>query len=506
MSGRSSIDSLRRLAPVSDSDAAAVFGAAAQEELLAGVTQLPFGRGARSAPYPPSSPVSARRRGARAGRDRYRRDLGDRRLSGARDDERPVPDRQERRRHPRRPPAIPRTTAPSTTSASSGPARRNSRAYDNGLGGVTVIPRSAKPQAGWKRLVSGQDVDLIQLQDSLDDYVNGLNSSCLGSAAATSLAESKLAQFGFTGWTVALRSSAAVVDEPPDAEGQSRRPAGGAAGVHGRHEDVCRRRHRRPHDAVGHADPDERWTGTARDDVRDARRQAPAAHEELRVVADRGCVGARVPPPVSVSRSRHGRTSSTPSPTTPSTARRSTRRSAGRSSSPSAVRAANAAAISLEVGAAAAAAAFHSARPRDARGVERARRSLAAGCRPGDRPAAHATPSVPTRAPSVRARSGRARAAGGRRPRGRGSADRRLRVRRGVARSPRARRPRGGRARRPRPLRRRSPVAPDTGPPSAVGRGPRAGARSTGSRAARCGRAPPRLDDRRGGDVAVALV
>ena len=46
MSGRSSIDSLRRLAPVSDSDAAAVFGAAAQEELLAGVTQLPFGRGA----------------------------------------------------------------------------------------------------------------------------------------------------------------------------------------------------------------------------------------------------------------------------------------------------------------------------------------------------------------------------------------------------------------------------------------------------------------------------
>jgi hypothetical protein len=79
-------------------------------------------------------------------------------------------------------------------------------AYDNGLGGVTVIPRSAKPQAGWTRLVSGQDVDLIQLQDSLDDYINGLNSSCLGSAAATNLAGSRLARFGFTGWTVALRS------------------------------------------------------------------------------------------------------------------------------------------------------------------------------------------------------------------------------------------------------------------------------------------------------------
>jgi hypothetical protein len=80
-------------------------------------------------------------------------------------------------------------------------------AYDNGLGGVTVIPRSAKPQAGWTRLVSGQDVDLIQLQDSLDDYIDGLNSSCLGSAAATNLAESRLARFGFTGWTVALRSA-----------------------------------------------------------------------------------------------------------------------------------------------------------------------------------------------------------------------------------------------------------------------------------------------------------
>jgi hypothetical protein len=81
------------------------------------------------------------------------------------------------------------------------------RAYDNGLGGVTVIPRTAKPQSGWKRLVSGQDVDLIQLQDSLDDYVNGLDSSCFGSAAATAFTEARLAHFGFTGWTVAVRDS-----------------------------------------------------------------------------------------------------------------------------------------------------------------------------------------------------------------------------------------------------------------------------------------------------------
>jgi hypothetical protein len=78
------------------------------------------------------------------------------------------------------------------------------RAYDNGQGGVTVLLRSETPPAGFKRLVSGQDADLIQLQDSLDDFVNGLNSSCLGSTAATSLTRTNLARFGFTGWTVAL--------------------------------------------------------------------------------------------------------------------------------------------------------------------------------------------------------------------------------------------------------------------------------------------------------------
>ena len=206
MSGRSSIDSLRRLAPVSDSDAAAVFGAAAQEELLAGVTQLPFGRGA----HPRLAP--RRRRFVLAAvalalvaiataatwviaGSPARETTSVQCLIGKSDA------------------VIPSTSGdPAHDCAVDyrrefGTGAPQLAAYDNGLGGVTVIPRSAKPQAGWKRLVSGQDVDLIQLQDSLDDYVNGLNSSCLGSAAATSLAESRLAQFGFTGWTVALRSS-----------------------------------------------------------------------------------------------------------------------------------------------------------------------------------------------------------------------------------------------------------------------------------------------------------
>ncbi|HEX3455668.1 MAG TPA: hypothetical protein VHS03_13655, partial [Gaiellaceae bacterium] len=47
MSGRSSIDSLRRLATVSDAEAAAMFGPAGREALLEDVTRMPVGRGAR---------------------------------------------------------------------------------------------------------------------------------------------------------------------------------------------------------------------------------------------------------------------------------------------------------------------------------------------------------------------------------------------------------------------------------------------------------------------------
>jgi len=203
MSGRSSIDSLRQLSPVSDAEAAAVFDAG-REELLAGVTRLPLGR-------PDRRHATRRRRplvlalalvvvlGTAAAAWAV--------LHGS--------------------PARETTsvqclilgsdaTIPSTSGDPAhdcavdwkrefGTAPPPLAAYDNSLGGVTVIPRSQKPQKGWKPLRS-QDVALIQLQDSLDDYINGLNSSCLGSGAATNLAESKLAEFGFTGWTVAVRS------------------------------------------------------------------------------------------------------------------------------------------------------------------------------------------------------------------------------------------------------------------------------------------------------------
>jgi hypothetical protein len=206
MSGHSPIDSLTHLAPVSDSDAAAVFDTAGREALLAGVTDLPFGRGTRR------RTVTRRRRLVlavaalaviltataatwaivRLGRAHETTSVQC--LIGKSDAV--IPSSSG---NPARDCAV-------DYRREFGTASPQLVAYDNRLGGVTVIPRGQKPQAGWTRLVSGQDVDLIQLQDSLDDYVNGLNSSCLDTAAATSLAESRLAQFGFTGWTVAVRS------------------------------------------------------------------------------------------------------------------------------------------------------------------------------------------------------------------------------------------------------------------------------------------------------------
>ena len=224
MSGHSPIDSLRDLAPVSDIQAAETFGAAGREELLDDVTREPGGRGARHRPArrrrlvlavavliaaATATTAWAVLRGSAA-----HETTSVQCLIGSSDA------------------IIPSTSGnPAHDCAVDyrrefGTAAPQLAAYDNGRGGVTVIPRSAKPQAHWTRLVSGQDVDLIQLQDSLDDYINGLNSSCQGSAAATSLTESKLAQFGFAGWTVAVRNAGSSATTLPTPTVTT--PAGGA--------------------------------------------------------------------------------------------------------------------------------------------------------------------------------------------------------------------------------------------------------------------------------------
>ncbi len=204
MSGHSPIDALRQLAPVSDVEAVAIFGTAGCEELLAGVTREALGRPART--------VARRRRplvlalavvvaaATAAGAWAV--------LHGSPAQETTTVQCLVGRSDA----IIPSTSGDPAHDCVADYKREFGTtpppllAYDNGHGGVTVLLRSETPPAGFKRLVSGQDADLIQLQDSLDDYVNGLNSSCLGRAAATSLAESKLAQFGFTGWAVIMRS------------------------------------------------------------------------------------------------------------------------------------------------------------------------------------------------------------------------------------------------------------------------------------------------------------
>ena len=233
MSGRSSIDALRRLTPITDVDAAEVFAAAGRDGLLDELTRMPFDRGARPRLTP------HRRRLAVAAvalaliatataatwvfvGSPARETTSVQCLIGESDA------------------VIPSTSGDPAEDCvvdyrrEFGKAAPRLVAYDNGLGGVTVIPRSAKPLAGWKRLVSGQDVDLIQLQNSLDDYVNGLNSSCLNSAEATSFAEARLAQFGFTGWTVAVRnpeSSSTSVPSPTVAAGTNTAPAVSTTGT-----------------------------------------------------------------------------------------------------------------------------------------------------------------------------------------------------------------------------------------------------------------------------------
>jgi hypothetical protein len=229
MSGRNSIESLYRLAPVSDAQAVGAFGDTGREELLAGVTDLPHGDRARV-------------RHARYRRRRLVLAVAALALVVTATAATWVIVRSDSAHDTTSVQCLIGSSDAVIPSTSGNPARDCAVdyrrefgtaaprlvAYDNGLGGVTVIPRGQKPQADWKRLVSGQDVDLIQLQNSLDDYVNGLNSSCMDSAAATSFVEARLAQFSFTGWTVAIRqpaSSSAGPSSPTVTPGKKTAPA-----------------------------------------------------------------------------------------------------------------------------------------------------------------------------------------------------------------------------------------------------------------------------------------
>ena len=207
MSGHSPIDSLRRLAPASDADAAALFGTAGREELLEAVTGLPFGRGAEP-------------RGAAPRRRRLVLALAAVAIVAIATAATWVVLSKAPARETTSVECVIKGVDTIIPSTSGDPAQDCTAewkrefgnapalvAYDNTLGGVTVLPRTAKPPAGWRTLKS-QDVALIQLQNSLDDYVGGLNSGCFDDKAATALTKQKLAEFGLTGWSVTLAKGA----------------------------------------------------------------------------------------------------------------------------------------------------------------------------------------------------------------------------------------------------------------------------------------------------------
>jgi hypothetical protein len=77
-------------------------------------------------------------------------------------------------------------------------------AYDNGDGGVTVLPADETPPSGFTRLLAGetQNVSMVEMQQWLDDHVTGLNSGCYDDVTAMRMTQQALTRFGMGGWTM----------------------------------------------------------------------------------------------------------------------------------------------------------------------------------------------------------------------------------------------------------------------------------------------------------------
>lgn len=94
---------------------------------------------------------------------------------------------------------------------STGQAPPSMTAYSNGSGGITVLPASWRPSPQFKPLPAEetQNRSLIELQESLGDYISGLNAGCYGRVTATRLTAAKLANLGFSHWSVTVRTGTA---------------------------------------------------------------------------------------------------------------------------------------------------------------------------------------------------------------------------------------------------------------------------------------------------------
>ena len=82
--------------------------------------------------------------------------------------------------------------------------------YEASTGEIVVLPSAEVPPAGYQLLPpgSGQDPRLIQLQEALSDYVDGLPAGCYRDPAAITKTQAVLSGLGLAGWTVSVSSPA----------------------------------------------------------------------------------------------------------------------------------------------------------------------------------------------------------------------------------------------------------------------------------------------------------
>jgi hypothetical protein len=199
-----SIEQLSRIAPVSDEDAARVFGAAGKENLLDAITALAPGRGRSTVRRLRRPLVLAVAVLAVAGATgaAWAMTRGSARNTTSVDcvvqgvDS--IVDATS---------GNPAADCVSVWESLTGKPAPPLTAYDNHLGGVAVLPTSQKPPANWTRIVS-QNVALIELQETLQDNINGPASACFSSSHATAFAQQQLNRLGLIGWSVNVRPPA----------------------------------------------------------------------------------------------------------------------------------------------------------------------------------------------------------------------------------------------------------------------------------------------------------
>ena len=77
-------------------------------------------------------------------------------------------------------------------------------AYDNGSGGIEVLPADEPAPDGWTSTDPGtiQDPSVIELEAALDDIADGLPAACRLLDDARVLATDELARLGLNGWSV----------------------------------------------------------------------------------------------------------------------------------------------------------------------------------------------------------------------------------------------------------------------------------------------------------------